>query len=345
MDRRRNIFSCAIHRGRSSASAKRSAPCSLRAKFFSKPVKIHHQIEAPSATRPLVLALGFFDGFHRGHREIVRTLLRQRRPGYRAAVLTFRNHPATHLRPVSVPPLISTVEERVNALAAAGVDELYLLPFDERIADIDARAFCLDVISGTLGAKTLVVGENFRFGSRRLGDATLARETLATVGTDVVAVERITDTDERVSSTRVREAILRGDMTTANRLLGGSYELRGRITLGAGRGHDLGFPTANLTVSPEKTLPADGVYAIVGRHDGRDYRGLVSIGTNPTFDGTMRTVEAWLLDFQRMVYGEELMLRDFRFVRDQRKFASVDELLVQMRDDASHAPYPSFTTR
>ena len=305
-------------------------------------MKIHHQIEAPSASRPLVLALGFFDGFHRGHREIVRTLLRQRRPGYRAAVLTFRNHPATYLRPQSVPPLITTVEERVNLLAAAGVDELYLLPFDERIANVDARAFCLDVIHGALGAKTLVVGENFRFGAGRTGDATLARETLATVGTEVVAVERITDTGDRVSSTRIREAILRGDMTTADALLGGSYEVRGRVSLGAGRGHDLGFPTANLTVAPEKTLPADGVYAIVGRHDGRDYRGLVSIGTNPTFHGTVRTVEAWLLDFQRTVYGQELALRDFRFVREQRKFDSVEELLVQMRDDASHAPYPSF---
>ena len=293
--------------------------------------------------RPLVLALGFFDGFHRGHREIVRSLLRERRPGYRAAVLTFRNHPATYLRPDKIPPLITTVEERLNLLAAAGVDELYLLPFDERIADVDARTFCLDVVHGTLGAKTLVVGENFRFGARRMGDATLARETLATVGTEVVAVERVIDTGERVSSTRIREAILRGDMTTANRLLGGSYEVRGRITLGAGRGHDLGFPTANLTVPTEKTLPADGVYAIVGRHEGRDYRGLVSIGTNPTFAGTARTVEAWLLDFQRTVYGEELRLRDFRFVREQRKFDSVDELLVQMRDDASNAPYPSFT--
>ena len=301
-------------------------------------MKIHHQIEPPTAPRPLVLALGFFDGFHLGHREIVRTLLRQRRPGFRAAVLTFRNHPATYLRPESVPPLITTVEERVNLLAAAGIDELYLLPFD-------AHAFCLDVIHGVLGAKALVVGENFRFGAGRTGDATLARETLATVGTEVVAVERITDTGARVSSTRIREAILRGDMTTANALLGGSYEVRGRITLGAGRGHDLGFPTANLSVAAEKTLPADGVYAIVGRHDGRDYRGLVSIGTNPTFAGTARTVEAWLLDFQRTVYGEELALRDFRFIREQRTFASVDELLVQMRDDASHAPYPSFAVR
>jgi riboflavin kinase/FMN adenylyltransferase len=307
-------------------------------------VKIHHGIEAPASERPLVLAIGFFDGLHRGHREIVRALLRLRRPGYRAAVLTFRNHPSTHLRPEKTPPLITTVEERVNLLAGSGIDELFLVPFDERIARIEARAFCEDVLLGTLGARALVVGENFRFGRERMGDATLAREVLGPRGVDVRSVAPILDGDERISSTRIRAAILRGDLATANRLLGEPYALRGRVELGAGRGHDLGFPTANLAVSAEKTLPADGVYAIVARHDGRDYRGLVSIGTNPTFDGTRRTVEAWLLDFRGTVYGEELVLRNFAFVREQKKFESVDALLAQMREDATHARFPSFTT-
>lgn len=305
-------------------------------------MKIHHDLESPATSRPLVLAIGFFDGFHRGHREIVKRLLQLRRPGYRAAVLTFRNHPATHLRPDRVPPLISTVEERVNALACAGVDELFLVPFDDRIANIDARAFCTDALADTLGIGALVIGENFRFGRGRTGDAPLARESLGPRGVDVVAVAPLADDDERVSSTRVRAALARGDMTTVNRLLGESYALRGRIALGVGRGHDLGFPTANLEVAPEKTLPADGVYAIVGRHDGRDYNGLVSIGTNPTFAGTVRTIEAWLLDFRHTIYGEELILRDFVFVREQRKFASVDDLLAQMRDDATHARFPTF---
>lgn len=305
-------------------------------------MKIHHEIETPATSRPLVLAIGFFDGFHRGHREIVTSLLRLRRPGYRAAVLTFRNHPATHLRPGSVPPLISTVEERVNAIAAAGVDELFLVPFDDRIAKVDARAFCTETLAGTLGIRALVVGENFRFGNGRSGDAALARASLAPLEIDVVAVAPLSDDGERISSTRVRAALARGDMTTANRLLGAPYSLRGRITLGAGRGHDLGFPTANVVVTPGKTVPADGVYAIVARHDGRDYNGLVSIGTNPTFDGTVRTIEAWLLDFKRTVYGEELALRDFTFVRSQQKFASVDELLAQMRDDATQVRFPQF---
>lgn len=305
-------------------------------------MKIHHEIEAPITGRPLVLAIGFFDGFHLGHREIVKSLLRLRRPGYRAAVLTFRNHPATHLRPDRIPELITTVEERVNALAAAGIDELYLVPFDDRIAKIDARAFCTETLATTLAIRALVIGENFRFGMDRAGDAVLAREIFAPRDIEVVAVAPLADDDGRISSTRIRAAIARGDMTTANRLLGASYALRGRVSLGAGRGHDLGFPTANIEVVREKTLPPDGVYAIVGRHDGRDYNGLVSIGTNPTFAGTARTIEAWLLDFKRTVYGEEVILRDFTFIREQRTFASVDELLVQMTDDATHARFPTF---
>jgi riboflavin kinase/FMN adenylyltransferase len=305
-------------------------------------VKVHHGIERPSTERPLVLAIGFFDGLHRGHREILRTLLRLRRPGYHAAVLTFRNHPATYLRPDRVPPLLTTTEERVNLLAQSGIDELFLVPFDQHIAHVDARSFCVDFIHGVLGARALVVGENFRFGSGRGGDATLAREVLTQYGCHVEAVPALLDGDERISSTRVRAAVLRGDMATADRLLAQSFTVRGRVAIGEGRGHDLGFPTANLDVAPEKTLPADGVYSVVGRYDGRDYKGLVSIGSNPTFDGRKRTVEAWLLDFQSTVYGEEVCLRQFAFIREQRRFETVDDLLVQMRDDATHVRFPSF---
>ena len=307
-------------------------------------MKIHHELAERNTRRPLVLALGFFDGLHRGHREIVKTLLRLRRPGYRAAVLTFKNHPATHLRPERVPPLINTLEERINLLGSTGVDEVYLVPFDDTIARTDARTFLLEVLRGRLGICGLVVGDNFRFGRGREGDATLARETLAPHGVEVVAVPPLSDRDERISSTRIRAALLRGDLATANRLLGEPYALTGRVTLGFGRGHDLGFPTANLLVDPEKTLPADGVYSMLARYDGRDYSGLVSIGTNPTFAGQTRTVEAWLLDFRRTIYGEELSLRDFTFVREQRRFDTVEALLQQMADDATHVRFPSFST-
>jgi len=307
-------------------------------------MKVHHVLEPPTARRPVALAVGFFDGFHLGHRAIVRETIARRRPGAIAAALTFPTHPATLVRPGSVPPLITTVEERVNLLAGCGLDELYLVPFDAAFAEVEARTFLLEKLVGTLGVEALVVGENFRFGRGRTGDVALARAVLEPLEAAVVAVPPVLDDGERVSSTRVRAALVSGDLVTANRLLGAPYALRGRITLGFGRGHELGFPTANLEIPAGKTLPADGVYAAVGRYDGRDRRALVSIGSNPTFAGARRTVEVWLLDFRETIYGEELALRDFVFVRRQATFASVDALVEQMARDAEHARFPSFAS-
>ena len=311
-------------------------------------MKIHYDIPSDPAYRaerarhPLVVAVGVFDGYHRGHQAIVRTLLQTRRAGERSAVVTFQEHPTAALRPGDEPPQISTLGERINAFARAGVDETFVLRFDRAFAALAPQAFLDDVIAGALGARAMVVGQNFRFGARRVGDVAFARAHFAHTGRAVVGVPNVLLDGERVSSTRVRAALAAGDGTTVDRLLGMPYVVRGRVVFGAGRGHDLGFPTANLEVAPEKMLPPDGVYAITGRHDGRDYPGLVSIGTNPTFDGRERTVEAWLLDFVGSMYGEELALRDFRFVRGQRRFDSVDELLAQMKADAAAVSFPSF---
>jgi riboflavin kinase/FMN adenylyltransferase len=313
-------------------------------------MKLHYVVphdeayRAERARHPLCLAIGVFDGFHLGHQAIVQTLLHARRAGERTAVMTFAEHPARLLRPDDVPPQIATLAERINAFARAGVDEAFVLSFDAPFAALSPEAFLQDVLIDALGVRAMVFGENFRFGAKRSGDMARARAYLGARGRDAIGVANAMHAGERVSSTRIRAAIAAGDLTLVDALLGTSYTVRGTVAFGAGRGHDLGFPTANITVPPDKMLPPDGVYAITGRHDGRDYPGLVSIGTNPTFDGRARTVEAWLLDFHGSMYGEELALRDFRFLREQRRFASVEELLVQIRADADAVPYPSFAS-
>jgi riboflavin kinase/FMN adenylyltransferase len=304
-------------------------------------VKVHHVLPARAPERSFVVAVGFFDGFHRGHRAIVREALRVRRAGERTAVLTFRDHPTAFLRPGHEPPMIATLEERVNAFARAGIDEAFVLPFDASVASLTPAQFLDETLIGRLGARAMVVGANFRFGHKRAGDVAFAQAHLGERDRALVAVPNTLDDGERVSSTRVRAAVQAGELGVADRLLGAPYTVRGTVAFGAGRGHDLGFPTANVVVPAKKLLPPDGVYRITGRHDGRDYIGLVSIGTNPTFDGTARTVEAWLLDFNGALYGEELALRDFRFLRAQRRFGSVDELVAQMRDDASEVRFPT----
>jgi riboflavin kinase/FMN adenylyltransferase len=304
-------------------------------------VKVHHAFPERPPERSFVVAIGFFDGFHRGHRAIVREALRLRQARERTAVLTFREHPTAFLRPGQEPPMIATLEERVNAFARAGIDEAFIIPFDASVASMSPERFLDEALAGKLNARVMVVGENFRFGHKRAGDVAFARAHLAPSGREAVGVPNTLEGGERVSSTRIRASIQAGDLETADRLLGAPYTVRGAVTFGAGRGHDLGYPTANVAVPPKKLLPPDGVYRVTGRHDGRDYLGLVSIGTNPTFDGTARTVEAWLLDFNGALYGEELSLRDFRFVRAQRRFASVDELIAQMRDDAATVKFPT----
>jgi riboflavin kinase / FMN adenylyltransferase len=282
--------------------------------------------------RPLVLAIGFFDGFHRGHREIARRTLRLRRPGWRCGLLSFENHPAAHLRPGSEPQLLCTPAERLELFGRAGFEECFFLRFDDAIATLGPREF-LEILVQRLGVRGVVVGSTFRFGHKRAGDAILMEEFLASRGVRCIAVEPVCEDGERVSSTRIRKLVADGALAEADRLLAGTgYEIRGSVEIGAGRGHALGFPTANVRV-PKKLLPKDGVYAATARYDGRDYAALVSIGTNPQFGGVERTVEAWLRDFHATIYGREVALRDLRYVREQRLFADVGELVEQMRHD------------
>lgn len=304
-------------------------------------MKIHHALPQTPPERAFVVTIGFFDGFHRGHRAIVRAALHARRAGERTAVLTFREHPSTFLRPGQEPPLIATLEERVNAFARAGIDVAYVIPFDASVAGLSPAAFLDETLIGRLNARAMVVGENFRFGSKRAGDIAFARAHFEAGGREVIAVPNERDDGERVSSTRIRAAIAAADFESADRLLGASFGVAGMVTFGAGRGHDLGYPTANIAVPAHKLLPPDGVYRTTARHDGRDYLGLASIGTNPTFAGASRSVEAWLLDFNGSLYGEQLALRDFRFVRPQRRFDSVEALVAQMHDDAATVRFPS----
>jgi riboflavin kinase/FMN adenylyltransferase len=291
--------------------------------------------------RPLVLAIGFFDGLHRGHRMLLNHARALRKPGWRVGVLTFENHPASFLRPGNEPPLICTPEERLRLFARAAVEECFIVKFDASVAQLTPEEFMRDVLVDALGARGVVVGSGFKFGHKRAGDAPMMARFFGSLGIAFDAVENLTDGGERISSTRIRALIADGQTARADELLGTGYEIRGVVERGAGRGAHLGFPTANVR-PPAKLLPKDGVYAATARFEGRDRAALVSIGTNPTFGPNERTVEAWIRDFHETIYGCELWLRDFRFVRDQRAFASSEALQTQMRLDLEAVAYPSF---
>ncbi|MGB6985232.1 MAG: riboflavin biosynthesis protein RibF [Candidatus Aquilonibacter sp.] len=301
-------------------------------------MKIYHELFREN-DRPLVLAIGFFDGMHRGHVEIAKAARRMRKPGYRVGVLTFANHPAAFLRPGTEPPLITTTAERVDLFAQAGFEECFLITFDDSIATLTPKQF-LERLTA-MSVQGAAVGSTFRFGHKRTGDAATMAAYFGERNLPFIALENVTHEGQRISSTRIRALIADGNLELADYLLGHSYELRGVVEVGFGRGHDLDFPTANISL-PNKLLPKDGVYAAVARHDGRDHAALVSIGTNPQFEGKQRTIEAWLRDFHETIYGHELALRDLRYLREQRLFASVDELIAQMKTDLEAVAYPSY---
>jgi riboflavin kinase/FMN adenylyltransferase len=269
--------------------------------------------ELPQGRRSV--AVGTFDGVHRGHLQVIDAA---RRAGLRTSVVTFDPHPRAVLgRGVE---LLATLERRLELLADAGVEDVLVLTFDERLAALPAHEFADRMLRG-IGAEVVAAGETFRFGRGREGDLDL----LVRLGFDVRRVPLV----ENVSSSRVRELVHAGEIARGAALLGRAPEVEGIVVRGDGRGRELGFPTANLDVPAELLVPPDGVYA----GWANDRRAAVSVGTNPHFDGVERRVEAHLLDFDGDLYGKRLLVEIWKPLRDQRRFDSLEELVTAIRED------------
>lgn len=298
-------------------------------------MQIVRSIDDYNRSDALLLTIGVFDGVHIGHQAVLRSLVEQRRPGKLAAALTFEHHPQAFLHPESAPKVITTMDEKINLLDACGLDILFLLPFDERIAGLEAEAFLRDVLVKRLHVTLVVVGDNWRFGKGRAGDVALAQRVLEALGCRFESAQLTESGGEKISSSRIRSLIESRDFAEADRLLGSPYAVRGIVTTGDGRGHLLGYPTANLTIPEEKLIPPDGVYGAVAHYDGADYGAVISIGSKPTFGGKDTVVEAYILDFERSIYGEQLALREWHFVRDQVRYDGAEALVRQMHRDVA----------
>jgi riboflavin kinase / FMN adenylyltransferase len=271
----------------------------------------------PEARR--AVAVGTFDGVHRGHRRVIEAA---RRTGLRTGVVTFDPHPRAVLG--GRVELLATLERRLELLADAGVEDVLVLSFDDALAALPAEEFAARMLRG-IGAETVAAGETFRFGRGREGDLDL----LDRLGFDVRRVPLV----EHVSSSRVREFVRAGEIERAAALLGRPPEVEGIVVRGDGRGRELGFPTANLDVAEGLLLAPDGVYAGATG----DRLAAISIGTNPHFDGVERRVEAHLLDFDGDLYGKRLVVELWAPIREQRRFDSLEELVAAIDDDVERA--------
>lgn len=303
------------------------------------------------------VTIGAYDGVHLGHRQLL-GLLRSRADalGVPTAVVTFDRHPATVVRPGSAPLLLTDLGQKLELLAGCGVDLTVVVPFDRRRADESAEDFVHEVLVGALGARAIVVGEDFHFGHGRKGDVALLRELGRIHGFEVDGVRLADAGGEPVSSTRIRRLVAAGDVAGAAALLGRPHRVRGTVVEGDRRGGtELGFPTANLAVPQGMALPGLGIYAGRYRRLGlaagaataagadpataEDHPAAISVGRRPTFypDGAQAPalVEAHLLDFEGDLYGE---LGEVAFVdklREEVRFERVEDLVAQMRRDVA----------
>ncbi|TDN88571.1 bifunctional riboflavin kinase/FAD synthetase [Microbacterium sp. BK668] len=303
--------------------------------------------EVPAGFGPSVIAIGKFDGVHAGHRAVLeRAKVDAASGGAQVVAVTFDRNPLSLLRPEVCPEDLIGVTQKVHLLADTGIDATLVLRFDEALAALSPRDFVERVLVNALGARTVLVGRDFRFGRGGAGNPGVLRELGDELGfrVDVVDDVRSLDSDRRVSSTWIRELLSAGDVETAAKLLGRPHAVWGEVVHGAKRGRELGYPTANLAADLEGFIPADGVYAgwLVDEGPGGPrrstrYPAAISVGSNPTFDDvTARQVEAYVLDETDLdLYGRRVEVQFTARVRSMVAFQGADALIEQMGDDVT----------
>ncbi len=296
-----------------------------------------------SQDRGCVATIGNFDGVHLGHRAVFQRLLaRGRELGLPATVITFEPQPMEFFAPDRAPARLTRLREKLKAIRECGIERVMLLEFGPRLAAMEAREFVRRLLLDGLGVRFLLVGDDFRFGRGRTGDYELLRAmgieaAAGGEGFEVEDLHTITHAEERVSSTRIREALDRGDLEQARHLLGRPYRMQGRVGHGDKRGRSIGFPTANVDLH-RRVSPVLGVYAVVVFGLGPDpLPGVANIGTRPTVDGRDFRLEVHLFDFDRDIYGTHVEVELRLKLRDEKRFGSFDELKQQIRCDADSA--------
>ena len=292
----------------------------------------------PEILRGSIVALGNFDGFHLGHQAVVRRAIdrafHERRP---AIVATFDPHPVKFFRP-DVPPFrLTTLDQREALFAHAGADAMLVFEFNAALAAMDAEDFVADVLARQIGAMGVITGDDFSFGKGRTGDPALLKVLGERHGIAAEAVPQVLLDGERISSGRIREALVDGDTGTATHMLSRDYAIQGLVQCGDARGRELGYPTANMALE-DYQRPRYGIYAVrVTLDDGSEHPGVASLGVRPTFEPPRALLEAHLFGFDGDLYGHKIEVALHAFIREERKFDSVDALMSAMREDEAQA--------
>ncbi len=299
---------------------------------------IHGCENIPADLKDVFVTIGNFDGIHPGHRHIFQKMGQEALPeGRKTVVISFEPHPKMVLHPERRPfYLISTAEEKINLLREVGIDVFLIIPFSLAYSKTTAREFVEETLWKKLHIRKIIIGHDYTFGRDRKGSEAFLAAEGKRLGFTVEAMNAFCVGDEIVSSTKIREAILRGDVRFTATLLGRPYNLSGQVVAGDRRGQELGFPTANITVNKE-LLPPRGVYAVRCTLEGQSLDGVMNIGVNPTFAGGKLSIEVHILDFNQNIYGKNLDVMLIERLRDEVRFDSPEQLIAQIKMDIAQA--------
>jgi riboflavin kinase/FMN adenylyltransferase len=301
-------------------------------------MRLFHGTDNAEIQRPTVLTLGVFDGLHLGHQLIMRTVVeRARAVGAVPTVITFDPHPRAVLHPESAPPLLQTFDQKIEALSALGIEQTIVVRFTKEFASISADHFLRDVVMDRLHAREVYLGKGFAFGHNREGNIELLRRLGDELGFVAGEVAEVKLRGQRVSSSRIRELLSRGQVNLARRMLGRPYGVEARVEHGAERGHKLGFPTANLHPR-NRVIPRNGVYVTGTLIEGQWRRSVTNVGFRPTFEeATEPSVETFVMNWDGDLYGDVVRVRFLYRLRDERKFNSIEQLRTQIARDVARA--------
>ncbi len=288
-----------------------------------------------------VITIGNFDGVHIGHQALFHEVIEKADAiGGTSIAMTFEPHPIRVLKKNGHPPLITLYEQKVELIAKSGIDILICVPFTREFAALSAREFVADILVRQIGMTIIIVGEDYAFGKNREGNIDHLRTFAELFDFEVILADWIQESNRssgRISSTKIRELVISGDLAEVPKLLGRYYQIRGVVATGRNRGGRLlGFPTANINLHDE-LCPKTGVYAVTVEFNNINYKGVANIGYSPTFDDHVFTVEVHILDFDKNIYGQNIRVNFISHIRDEIKFANLNELSEQIRRDIEKA--------
>lgn len=297
-------------------------------------MKIVKNIAEYSDAMGLTMSLGMFDGVHKGHQEIIKKLKKHSETHQlESALLTFWPHPRKVLQPEVEIKLLNTLEEKLQLLERFGIQKIFLQEFNDDFRNLSGEDFVKQILLDKLYMKHIVIGYDHHFGKNKSGNFELLEKMASENNFVVEETKAVLVNDLAVSSTKIRNALSEGDIITANEFLGYHYPVSGTVVAGKKIGRTIGYPTANIDVDAIKLLPKNGAYIVDVEINGHMYKGMLSIGTNPTVNGTKKTTEVYILDFDQDIYGEHITVYFRDYLHDEIKFESLEKLIERLDED------------